>query len=190
MEVVAVCIGKTKTVQVADAAGNPRKVRTGIYKSPVEGPVFAGKLGLEGDKQADTRVIRGRQIHGGPEKAIYLYPAEHYGTWERELGRQFTFGQFGENLTVSGLNEQTVRIGDRLRVGGALLEVTTPRGPCYKLDIRMEHPEFRHLMDANGRTGFYLRVIEEGPVCAGDAVEMVSSDPAAPTVLEYHQANR
>lgn len=189
MEVLAVCIGRTKTVEAHDAKGNVRKVRTGIYKAPVDGPVFAGKLGLEGDKQADTRVFKGRQVHGGRDKAVYLYPAEHYAAWERELGRQLPFGQFGENLAVSGLNEETVRVGDRLRVGGALFEVTTPRGPCYKLDIRMEHPEFRHLMNANGRTGFYVRVIEEGPVCVGDRIEIVQSDGTAPTVLEYHRAN-
>ncbi len=188
-EVLSVCVGQPTAVKAFDAKGIEHTVVTGIFKEPVEGRVLARTLGLEGDAQADTRVVKGGQVHGGVEKAVYLYPAAHYALWQQELARDLPFGQFGENLTVTGLDEETVRVGDTLRVGEALFQVTTPRGPCFKLDIRMGIPEFRNRMDETGRTGFYVRVLEEGTVGAGDAVEVVSSDAAARTILECHFAN-
>ncbi len=187
-EVLAVCVGQPTAVKAFDAKGIEHTVVTGIFKEPVEGRVLARTLGLEGDAQADTRVVKGGQVHGGPEKAIYLYPAAHYALWQQELGRDLPFGQFGENLTVTGLDEQTVRVGDTLRIGDALFQVTTPRGPCFKLDIRMGIPEFKEQMNANGRTGFYVRVLEEGTVAAGDIIEIVATDPTAQTILEYHRS--
>jgi ferredoxin-NADP reductase/MOSC domain-containing protein YiiM len=119
--------------------------------------------------------------------AVYAYPAEHYPFWQADLGRAaFPFGQFGENLTVEGLTEETVRVGDVLRVGGALLQVSQPRIPCYKLALRMgEGPDFPKRFQDSGRLGFYLRVIEEGEVGAGDAIERVDSDPRSVTIAEF-----
>jgi MOSC domain-containing protein YiiM len=122
-------------------------------------------LNLEGDQQADL------SVHGGPYQAVYVYPFEHYASWQRELGRDdFTFGQFGENFTVSGMLEKQVCIGDVFRVGSALFQVTQPRVPCFKLAAKMGSPEFPKLFMASARTGFYLRVMEEGDVGAGDLI--------------------
>lgn len=188
-EVLAVCVGQPRAVTALDAHGREHAVVTGIYKEPVAGRVHARPWGLEGDGQADTRVIKGRQVHGGAEKAIYLYPFEHYAAWQAELGKELVYGQFGENLTTTGLLEETTRVGDTLRIGETLLQVTMPRGPCYKFDIRMGVPECKELMNANGRTGFYVRVLEEGTIGAGDTIERVSSDPTGMTILEYHRAS-
>jgi MOSC domain-containing protein YiiM len=153
-------------------------VSTAIFKEPVKGPVRVGLLGLEGDGQADLRV------HGGVEKAVYAYPAEHYEAWSRELGRELMPGTFGENLTVTGLTEGVVRAGDRYRAGTAVLEVTQPRFPCFKLGIRMNDMLFLKRFLESGRSGFYLRVVEEGVVAAGDAFELVASDRRRPTIAE------
>ena len=122
---------------------------------------------LAGDGQADLTV------HGGPDKAVYAYPHEHYARWAAELSRDdLEPGRFfGENLTTEGLDEGEVHIGDRFRVGTALLEVSQPRVPCYKLAIRMGDGAFARPFLASGRTGFYLRVVEQGDVAAGDAIE-------------------
>jgi MOSC domain-containing protein YiiM len=156
-----------------------KKVLTGIYKEPVAGKHKISALGITGDKQADLKV------HGGVYKAVYSYPFEHYESWSRELGQDsFPFGQFGENLTISGLMEDEVRIGDVFRVGTALLEVTQPRVPCFKLAHKMNLPKFPALFTASLRTGFYHRVLEEGEVSAGDAIERVKTDPQSITVRE------
>jgi MOSC domain-containing protein YiiM len=180
---VSVNIGQPTAVKATDAKGVEHTVVTGIYKNPVEGRVLIRRHGPEGDGQADTRVFRGQQVHGGEDKAVYVYAAEHYAYWEAELQRTLTFGQFGENLTATGMLETEIRIGDILRIGEALLEVTEPRGPCYKLDIKMRIPEFHKRFKASGRTGFYTRVLEPGTVAAGDTVEIVNSDPERPTVV-------
>ena len=145
-----------------------RAVTTGIFKAPVAGPVWLGRLNLMGDGQADLRV------HGGADKAVYLYPFEHYAYWAGELGRSdFSHGQFGENFTTSGLIEDEILIGDVLRIGVARMQVTQPRSPCFKLGIRMGDENFPARFAAANRTGFYLRVLEEGMVTAGDAIERV-----------------
>jgi MOSC domain-containing protein YiiM len=144
-----------------------RTVTTSIFKEPVGGRVFARRLSLEGDWQADLR------SHGGLNKAVYAYPLEHYAWWSQELGRgDLRPGQFGENLTLEGLTEDTVHLGDIFRLGGALLQVTQPRYPCFKLGIKMGDPFFPRRFLASGRTGFYLRVLEEGELGAGDRVEL------------------
>lgn len=151
---------------------NGQLVGTGIFKEPVAGRVMARRLTLEGDRQVDLR------YHGGEHKAIYAYPHEHYATWAQELGRtDLGFGQFGENLTTEGLVETTVHVGDRFRVGGALLEVTQPREPCFKLGIKMGNPEFPKIFLKSMRCGFYLRVLEEGEIGAGDTIERVADGP-------------
>lgn len=140
-------------------------VESGIVKEPVAGPVAVGALNLAGDGQADL------SVHGGVDKAVYAYPHEHYAAWARELGRDdLTPGWFGENLTIDGVSEDEVAIGDAFRAGSALLEVSQPRIPCFKLAARMGDPAFAKPFLRSGRTGFYLRVIEEGTVEAGDPV--------------------
>ena len=155
------------------------EVLSGIRKLPVRGRVAVRRLGLAGDGQADLRV------HGGLEKAVYCYSHDHYAWWDDRLRRSdLTHGAFGENLTVEGMTETEVRIGDIYRVGTAVLQVTQPRSPCFKLVARMGLPDFQKTFLGSGRSGFYCRVLEEGDVAAGDAVERVSTPPDAPTVLE------
>ena len=152
---------------------------TGIFKKPVEGRVMLGTLNLDGDGQADL------VGHGGIYKAVYAYPVENYEYWKRELGRiDLAYGQFGENFTVEGMVEDEVHIGDVFRVGDALVEVTQPRVPCYKLGIKMGLPKFVKMFLASCRVGFYLRVLEEGEVGAGDVVYRVRADPGRTTVRE------
>jgi MOSC domain-containing protein YiiM len=155
-----------------------RTVRTGIFKEPVLFRVQVGRLNLDGDRQADLRV------HGGPDKAVYAYDLSGYAYWRQALSRELPFGQFGENLTVEGMPETEVRIGDAYRIGTALLQVSQPRSPCFKLAMKMEMPAFPPLFLAEGRTGFYFRVLEEGEIGAGDAITRESRDPGGSTVLE------
>lgn len=149
-----------------------QRVQTGIFKEPLQGRVMLRKLNLDGDAQADLKA------HGGPHKAVYAYTVENYRFWVRELGRDdFPFGQFGENFTVEGMPEEEVHIGDVYRVGGALVEVTQPRVPCFKLGLKMGLPDFPKRFLASGRVGFYLRVLEEGEVVAGDPIRCVQIGP-------------
>ena len=158
-----------------------KTVRTGIFKEPVQGRVRVNKLNLEGDGQAD---LIG---HGGEFRAVYVYSFDNYAHWARELGRtDFTFGQFGENLTVEGMLDHDVHVGDIFRIGTALFEVTQPRVPCFKLGIRMGMPQFPKMFFASGRPGFYLRVLEEGEVGAGDVIDRVKTDPERMTVREIN----
>ena len=154
-------------------------ITTGIFKLPVAGPVWLGRLNLAGDGQADLRV------HGGADKAVYVYPFEHYAFWAGELGRHdFSHGQFGENFTTLGLLEDEVSIGDVFQVGAAQVQVTQPRSPCFKLGIRMGEQGFPARFATANRTGFYLRVLEEGRVAAGDAIERVEHATGSMTVRE------
>lgn len=173
MKILSVQVGRPRAV-----SHRGREVRTAIFKDAVLLPVRARRLGLDGDAQADLRV------HGGPDKAIYAYDAAGYAHFREALGRELAFGEFGENLTVEGMQETEVRLDDVYRAGGALLQVTTPRSPCFKLAMRMAIPRFPRLFLESGRTGFYLRVLEEGQLAAGDAVELVARDESAPTVLD------
>lgn len=160
-------------------AGLPREViwkgmtvQTGIFKDPVDGPVTIRKLNLTGDQQADLTV------HGGTEKAVYAYPAEHYEYWRKKLPEvPFSWGKFGENLTTEGLAENMLCIGDRLRVGSAILTVTQPRMPCYKLALRFDRDDMIKRFLTSQRSGFYFSVVEEGEVHAGSKVEIMSRDP-------------
>jgi len=162
-----------------------KRVRTAIWKEPVAGPVRALKLNLEGDGQAD------RRSHGGLEKAVYAYPSEYYDLWRAELDMpDLGWGGFGENLTTLGLTEAMVRIGDRLRIGTAEFQVTKPRLPCYKLAMRINRPDIERRFLLTGRTGFYLSVVLEGHVAAGDAIEFVASSEMGPTVAEVVAARK
>lgn len=177
-------MNKTKVVSVN--VGLPREVvwkgmsvQTGIFKEPVEGPVMVAPLNLAGDRQADLTV------HGGLNKAVYGYPAEHYEYWSAQLpDRKLSWGNFGENLTTAGLFEHTLCIGDRLRVGSALLTVTQPRMPCYKLAIRFGRDDMIQRFLASGRSGFYFSVVEPGEVRAGLEIEIVSRDGNRVTVAD------
>ena len=156
-----------------------RDVPTGIFKEPAAGRVALTLLTLEGDIQADKRV------HGGPEQAVYVYPSEHYPHFRRLLERpDLSAGFFGENFTTEGLLEDAVRVGDVFRVGSALVQVTRPRGPCFKIGLKAGSAAFVRTLLESRRLGFYLRVLEEGKVGAGDAITPVSSDPDAATIAE------
>lgn len=174
MHLVSVNVGTPRAVNYRG-----KEVRTGIFKAPVEGAVMIRTLNVDGDGQADLRV------HGGEDKAVYAYPIEHYDHWGRELVRDdLGFGQFGENLTVAGMTEDDVRIGDVYRVGAARLQVTQPRTPCYKLGLRMGDPGFPKRFLESRRTGFYCRVLQEGEVRAGDGIELLERDPTPLSVRE------
>ena len=159
-----------------------KTVGTGIFKEPVDGPIQATRLTLEGDRQVDLR------YHGGEHKAIYAYPLEHYSLWSERINRtDLSPGQFGENFTTEGLLETDVHIGDQFRIGEILVEVTQPRVPCFKLGLRMGDPTFTKLFFKSELTGFYLRVLEEGPVKKGDSIESVFNHPEAISVQHiYH----
>ncbi len=148
-------------------------VKTGIFKEPVAGEVRIGRLGLYGDVQVDKR------YHGGPDRAVYVYSADHYPVWEKELGRSgFTHGLFGENLTVEGLTEETMCVGDIFRCGTALIQATEPRQPCYKMATKIGIPSFPKTMTASGRLGCYFRVVEEGTAEAGQPFNLADPDPS------------
>ena len=158
--------------------GRPRQVEwrgetvtTSIFKRPVNHRVRVGRLNIEGDQQSDLTV------HGGPDKAVYLYPAEHYDDWRRELGDDtLAFGAFGENFTTRGILESDTAIGDRFRIGSAEFIVTQPRMPCYKLGIRFGRADMVKLFYRSRRSGFYLAVAREGDVGPGDAIEVIARD--------------
>jgi MOSC domain-containing protein YiiM len=149
-----------------------RTVTTGILKAPVAGPVALRRHNLDGDRQADL------SVHGGPTKAVYVYPTQHYHYWRDALGdSELTWGSFGENLTVEGVDEESVHIGDEFRVGSARMIVTEPRMPCFKLGIRFGRADMVKLFLKSQRTGFYFGVVEEGHVQAGDHLERVAEHP-------------
>src|ERR1700761_7965733 len=146
-----------------------RTVYTGIWKEPVAGRCRVGRLNLAGDGQGD------RNGHGGEQRAVFVYQLDSYRYWQDQMQRDdFSFGQFGENFTVDGLGDDEVCIGDRYRIGSALFEVTQPRVTCYRVGIRMDEPRMAALLVAHGRPGFYLRVLEEGLVGAGDAIVKIA----------------
>ena len=178
MKVISVNTGKPRSV---DNQG--KKVRTSIWKTPREGRVAVRTLNLDGDKQSDLRV------HGGPRKAVYIYPSEHYEYWRRELpGVELPWGAFGENLTTSGLLEQEVRIGDRLAIGGAEFQVTQSRQPCFKLGIRFGREDMLTRFIDSDRSGFYVSVVREGDVGSGDSIAVVERAADGLTVVEeFHR---
>ena len=155
-----------------------RFVRTGIFKDPVPGPVTVRRLNLDGDAQADL------SVHGGPDKAVYAYPADHYADWQAILGRDLSPGAFGENLTTEGLIEEHVHIGDEFRVGTTRLVVTQPRMPCYKLGLKFGDVGMIKRFLRVGRPGIYFAVVEEGVVAPGDAVEQVGEGKNRVSVTE------
>jgi MOSC domain-containing protein YiiM len=144
-----------------------RPVRTGIWKFPVSGRVAVRGVNVAGDEQGD------REVHGGPDKAVYAYAREDYVWWEQELGRELDPGTFGENLTVAGVDVTGAAIGERWQVGFATLEVCAPRIPCWKLGLRMDDPRFVKRFARALRPGAYLRIVEEAEIGAGDEVRVI-----------------
>lgn len=175
--VVSVNVGTPREVRVGE-----RVVRAGILKEPAPGPVVLNRGGFAGDVQVN------RRVHGGPEMAAYLYSADDYGWWEEELQRPLPPGTFGENLTVTGMRDRDVAVGDRFRIGGALVEATSPREPCATFAARMGgDPGWVARFLAADRMGFYVRVLEPGQVEAGDSVERVGHGPGGLTIAEIHR---
>ncbi len=156
---------------------------SGIYKQAAAGPIWLGATNLEGDGQADKRV------HGGPNRAVLCYSADHYSVWREELGDLgMNYGMFGENFTIAGLNEGTVCMGDVYAVGEARIQVSQLRGPCWKLARRVGRRDMVERVLMNGRSGWYVRVLKEGHVEAGQTVQLESREADAPTMLEIHAA--
>src|SRR6201989_2702614 len=170
-------VGRLLSVNVGmpkDVPWQGRTVFTGVFKDAVTGPRRVGKLNIDGDGQGD---LAG---HGGEQRAVFVYQIDSYRYWERELGRDdFVYGQFGENFTVEGLSDAEVCIGDRYRIGTALLEVSQPRVTCYRVGIRMNDPRIPALLVSHHRPGFYFRVLEEG-----DGSVKVASGPEQMSVAE------
>jgi MOSC domain-containing protein YiiM len=171
--VVSVNIGEARTVE-----WQGRKFATGIFKTPVNSSVRVETLGIRGDIQADLTV------HGGKEKAVYAYPSEHYEYWKDQLQARLRWGMFGENLTTQGLLEESVHTGDRFQVGSAELVVTRPRFPCYKLGMKFGSVEIVKRFQLSGRSGFYLAVLKEGDIAAGNQIRPITLNPNGPTVSE------
>jgi MOSC domain-containing protein YiiM len=176
MKLISINVGVPKVV----VAGK-REVETSIFKIPVSGPVKVGRLNLEGDRQADL------SVHGGEFKAVYAYSWQNIEFWKKFLGRDdLGPGSFGENLTVDVLLDSEVSIGDELEIGTARFRVTLPRFPCYKLGIAMGQEEFIKTFEESGRNGFYLSVLQEGVITAGDEIKRIANDdPQTITVADF-----
>ena len=174
MKIISVNVGLPRLV-----LRNEEPVSTGIFKEPVDGRVTVRTLNLAGDRQADL------SVHGGPQKAVYLYPSEHYEFWKHELpDMSLPWAMFGENLTTTGLFETEVHIGDRFRVGTTELMVTQPRMPCYKLGIRFGRADIIKRFLVSERTGFYFSVMKEGELGAGDEIELLERNASGVTVVD------
>ncbi len=174
MKILSINVGRPREV-----TWKGRVVTTGIFKEPVDGRVMMRTTNLDGDGQADL------SVHGGPTKAVYLYPGEHYEYWREELpDMDFPWGMFGENLTTEGLSEDAVNIGDRFRIDSAEVMVTEPRMPCYKLGIKFGRDDIIKRFLASRRSGFYSAVLREGDVGTGDPIERIGRDENNITVAD------
>ncbi len=180
MKVVSLNVAIPRTV-----VWKGHEVRTGIFKEPVDGPVMMRRLNLDGDRQADLTV------HGGPAKAVYAYPSEHYPLWKSELpGMVLPWGMFGENLTTEGMNEETTNIGDKFQIGEAIVMVTQPRTPCYKLAVKFDRDDMLKRLLGNGRSGFYFSVVQQGVVQAGDTIDKIHEDAEKISVADFNRLYR
>ncbi len=174
MKIISINVGLPREIM-----WHGRAVKTSIWKKPVDGRVHVATLNLDGDQQSDL------SVHGGVDKAVYVYPGEHYAFWQSELpGVNLGWGAFGENFTSEGLLEGQVQIGDRFRIGSAEFIVTQPRMPCFKLGIRFNHPDLPKRFLQSKRSGFYLAVQREGEVEAGDAIELMARAESGLTILD------
>ena len=178
MKVMAVCVS-----QPTEFEFEGQIILSSIFKKPVSGPIAVGKTDLEGNRQANL------SVHGGTYKAVYAYSHDHYDWWAKTLGRDdLSFGHFGENLTLSGLDEDQIAVGDRLRVGTALTAVSGPRIPCSNLAMKFNDKSMPRRFTRAARPGFYLRVIETGVVEAGDTVERVQNGEGGLSVGDMFRA--
>ncbi len=178
MRLVSVNVGEPRIVPFHE-----QQVATSIFKSAVAGPVFLRHLNLDGDRQADLTV------HGGRKKSVYAYASEHYDFWRAEFPEMdLPWGMFGENLTTEGLLEQDACIGDELRIGEAVVAVTQPRTPCYKLGIRFGRDDIVKRFFASRRSGIYFSVVKEGLVEAGDSIEFLKRAPEGISIAEINRA--
>src|SRR5438552_14961524 len=174
MKLISVNVGLPREIGVSG-----KTVRTSIWKNPVQGRVYVSTLNLDGDQQSDL------SVHGGVDKAVYLYPSEHYSYWRTQLPEvDLPWGAFGENFTTDGILEDQIKIGDRIRVGSAEFMVTQPRMPCYKLGIRFNRRDMVKRFLESKRTGFYLAVLREGEVEEGDAIEFIERQESGVTITE------
>ncbi|MGA2417028.1 MAG: MOSC domain-containing protein [Candidatus Sulfotelmatobacter sp.] len=157
-------------------------INTGIFKKPVSGRLMLRSLNLDGDRQADL------SVHGGPYKAVYAYPSEHYGYWKKELReKDLPWAAFGENLTTEGLSEDELHVGDRFRIGSAAIMVRQPRMPCYKLAAKFQRDDILETFLHSGRSGFYFSVEQEGEIGAGDSFELISRNHTGITIAEMNR---
>jgi MOSC domain-containing protein YiiM len=174
MKLISVNVGLSREVTVGGKA-----VRTSIWKNPVQGRVHVSTLNLDGDQQSDL------SVHGGVDKAVYLYPSEHYGYWRTQIpDLDLPWGAFGENFSTEGILEEQTKVGDRLRVGSAEFMVTQPRMPCFKLGIRFNRRDMVKRFLESKRTGFYLAVLREGEVENGDAIELTEKQESGITITD------
>jgi MOSC domain-containing protein YiiM len=174
MKILSINVGLPRLVM-----RNGEPVSTGIFKEPVPGRVMLRTLNLDGDRQADL------SVHGGPEKAVYVYPSEHYAFWKQELPEMdLPWGMFGENFTTEGLFETEINIGDRFRIGSAEVMVTQPRMPCYKLGIRFGRTDILKRFLASERSGFYCSVLKEGEVGVDDEFELIDKNASGVRVVD------
>ena len=174
MKVLSVNVGFPRKILF-----NGQIITTAIFKDPVKGPISLRKLNLDGDKQADLTV------HGGLDKALYSYPAEHYDFWRKQFpNMDLMWGMFGENFTTEGLMEDTVNIGDQLQIGSAKLVATQPRMPCYKLGVRFGRMDIIRRFLASGRPGIYFKVLTEGEVQRDDKIKIIRRDKNNVTVKD------
>lgn len=176
IEIRSLNVGKPRDVQFGK-----KEVKTGIHKNPVTEPVYLSKVNFDGDGQGDL------VNHGGADKAVCVYPSEHYPYWEKELGKTLEVGAFGENLTLQGLTEDNVCIGDSFQIGEAVVQVSQPRQPCFKLSLVHDRKDMPVLVQDTGFTGFYFRVLKEGVVSPSDVLVYIARPELAVTVSE---ANR
>ena len=159
-----------------------QSINTGIFKQPVSGPVQLGTLNLDGDRQADL------SVHGGPHKAVYGYPSEHYSFWRDELpGVDLPRGMFGENFTTSGLAEDELHVGDCFQIGSSIVMVRQPRIPCYKLAAKFRRDDMLERFLLSGRSGFYFSVEQEGSVAAEDDFQLLKRNQGGITISEMNR---
>jgi len=177
MKIVSVNVGRPRLLSWKGASFS-----TGIFKAPVAGRVVVRRTNLDGDRQADL------SVHGGPDKAVYGYPSEHYDYWSKQLpSHDLPWGAFGENFTTEGMLETEVSAGDRFRVGSAVVMVKTPRLPCFKLAAKFQPDDITEQFLKSGFSGFYFSVIEEGEVTAGDEFQFLGGETPTLTILEAYR---
>ena len=179
MKLISVNVGLPRTI-----SWKGRQFETGIFKIPVDGVRVVRSLNVDGDRQADL------SVHGGPKKAVYAYPIEHYPLWKSFLGIDLSYGAMGENLTLEGLLEADICIGDTLSIGSAEFVVTQPRIPCFKLEAKFGRDDLVKEFLQSGFSGFYLEVVKEGQLEAGNPVQILSREPQQISVADFNKMQR